>query len=640
MSFLDLQLNNINYQLSVLKAQAGSVNTTNNSSSITPLYPIFCTGANLNVPVQVNTTALQYTPSTNTLTANIIGNINGNVINGSNITLTNPTTFNISIVQGISASLCSFTTSSATNFILGDVIVVKNNPTYNGNYIFNNYIDPLTKLNFLTSTNPTGNTSQILNTGLLYKNVGTIICNEVIANYSTLQNLNTTTLTFNDGSSQQSANNTYITGSTSNIAYPIAMLGSASTGRTGVFTDSASHINYNPNTNLFQLNNNGKLTLNGTSSVGTFNGTGTALSVPNGTLSAPTITGTTLTLNGASSVGTFNGTGTALSVPNGSLSAPTITNTTLSTNTIQRTTAGDLTIQNNATGKNIYNVLTTSDSHSFRANNIEFVNIASDLTTYRLSAFSSNPITYNVPASQSHIFQVNSVENARVNSTGLVVDTINSNIAKDIVLNTASISKKISFKFNTQESAYVDENGLTVGVSKTLSATNANISNLSGNLNVGGYILSGVNSLENSISLNYRVPTSYSHSFQVNSVEKTKVDVDGITSSGLTIGTLNIPTGSLVAFNTVSANPYTTTFPLPTNALSLVYACIPQPTQVTGNWFALTVVTGSSVGAASYFYPIVSNNMVIGASGAYFTISNSFPNVINANVRFNVIKLV
>jgi hypothetical protein len=140
----------------------------------------------------------------------------------------------------------------------------------------------------------------------------------------------------------------------------------------------------------------------------------------------------------------------------------------------------------------------------------------------------------------------------------------------------------------------------------------------------------------NNNNISYEVPTSQNHSFKVNSAEYAKID-----SGGLSIGTFNIPVGRLIPINTIAANPYTTTYELPSNALSIVYCCITQTYMAFGNYFAIYAVIGSSVGGPYYLYPIVTNNLTLGQNGNFFTIqTNAFGSNINGEVIFNVIKLV
>jgi len=89
------------------------------------------------------------------------------------------------------------------------------------------------------------------------------------------------------------------TGGSGNV--PFITNTSSTTGTFAIHTDSNQHFTYSAVTNALAVGGttNGSITLNGTASILRANGSGaTALSVPNGTASLPTITNTTLTTSG------------------------------------------------------------------------------------------------------------------------------------------------------------------------------------------------------------------------------------------------------------------------------------------------------------------------------------------------------
>jgi hypothetical protein len=437
-------------------------------------------GYNITSVGTISGTTLSFTNASITnLTANLstgtynltgTGAITATTGNFNNIVLPLPASYSITLIVG------NFTISVPVRlnltvdpfYTVGQEVIISGASPYNGTYIIQAVNG---SGSYDLSTNPSGSSSPVY-TGSVKLNAGNFTCQNL-----TTTNATVGTLTFPDASSQTTANDVYINGTTANVYYPMACVGTSTTGRTSLYTDGVGHITYNPTSNTLNINNNGKITLNGASAL------------------------------------------------------------------FQNTTAS---------------------------------------------------LTYRVPSTFKHSFEVVSTEIAKVDGTGLNV----------------SATKTITLNGNSSTSTLEMSN--TTGVLKLQNNNNSN---------------------------SYEVPTSQIHSFKVNAVETASIDLNGIVANALSIGTFGVGTGTTVAFNTTASSPYTTTYLLPTNSLSIMYACIPKPTQTNQNWFALTVVVGNSIGAAFLFYPLASNNMVLGYSGQYTTISTPLLNI-SATVMMNIIKLV
>jgi hypothetical protein len=331
----------------------------------------------------------------------------------------------------------------------------------------------------ITSTsgalNLTASTNNITYTGNNhYFNVGSEFSLAVISStgltLSATKILTTPTITFSgDGSSQTTANDVYINGTTTNTAYPVACVGQNTTGRTSLYTDGVGHITYNPSTNLLNITNNGKLTLVGTSSLATL---------------------------------------------------PTITS-----NTLQHSTASDLTITNTGAGNVVYRAI-TGQKHSFEVvSGTEIakidssgLNIAIDKSLY-LNGYAG------AGASLSY-----------ANLTGIF--TLNNPVGENI-FNVPS-SGFNSFRTNNTQVLDIDSTGLYVYPSKTITLNgNSLTSTLSMNNSTGLLTLAN-----NSNSNSYKVPTGQKHSFLVNNVETANIDSGGLNlPSGFDLGLKQITSG-------------------------------------------------------------------------------------------------
>lgn len=159
MSFLDLKLNNINYQLGVLTAQSGKVNVGNTQAS-SVFYPMFCPTFGSVQPVSINQVGLTYRPNTDTLTSTglISSSLSSATITTSKIT--GEQSFSLNAATGMSVGISgtsigiSLTTPNANNFSVGQKVIVQGN----ANAYFNGVEYTITQINssyILQTNNPT-----------------------------------------------------------------------------------------------------------------------------------------------------------------------------------------------------------------------------------------------------------------------------------------------------------------------------------------------------------------------------------------------------------------------------------------------------------------------------------------------------
>jgi hypothetical protein len=159
MSFLDLKLSNINYQLGVLTAQSGLVNVANTQAN-SVFYPMFCPTFGSIQPVSINQVGLTYRPNTDTLTSTglVSSSLSSATITTSKIT--GEQSFSLNAVTGMSVSISgtaigiSLTTPNANNFSVGQKIIVQGN----ANGYFNGVEYTITQINstyILQTNNPT-----------------------------------------------------------------------------------------------------------------------------------------------------------------------------------------------------------------------------------------------------------------------------------------------------------------------------------------------------------------------------------------------------------------------------------------------------------------------------------------------------
>jgi hypothetical protein len=159
MSFLDLKLNNINYQLGVLTAQSGLVNVANTQAS-SVFYPMFCPTFGSIQPVSINQSGLTYRANTDTLTST--GLISSSLSSATIITskITGEQSFSLNAATGMSVGLpntaigISLTTPNANNFSVGQKVIVQGN----ANAYFNGVEYTITQINssyILQTNNPT-----------------------------------------------------------------------------------------------------------------------------------------------------------------------------------------------------------------------------------------------------------------------------------------------------------------------------------------------------------------------------------------------------------------------------------------------------------------------------------------------------
>jgi hypothetical protein len=343
---------------------------------------------------------------------------------------------------------------------------------------------------------------------------------------------------YSDASSQSTANDLYITGTVSNVNYPIAMLGANTTGRTSAYTDGAGYINYNPSTNQLNINNNGKLVLNGATSALTFGGTINTFS--------------TTTFSNTMNVLTRNNTFSGSNIFSNGIITSTVTANT---------------------GNNIdYNV-GSGYNHNFIVNgslttNINIYGITSNSYTGNSFGYASSgaDMSYSAPTDYTHSFKVGGVtEYANISSNGL--NSNNLNAISGSLTYSVGLNQKHNLNVNSVNIAYVDANGLTVPVGKSFIGNrftyDSNSTNMSyvtptsyrhsflvglfeyATINSSGLSVSNINSLTSNIT--YNVGTSNKHSFTVNSVECVSIDSNGLTfPSTVPDGRITATSGTII----------------------------------------------------------------------------------------------
>jgi len=323
-------------------------------------------------------------------------------------------------------------------------------------------------------------------------------------NVSLGKTLTTPTITFSgDGSSLVTANDVYINETTSNTAYPVACVGGNTTGRTSLYTDGVGHITYNPSTNLLQINNNGKISLNGatallqnTTNTLTYRVPSTfkhSFEVVSGTeIAKIDSTGLNLIATKSLYLNGYSGEGASLSYAN---------------------LTGIFTL-NNPVAENIFNV-PSSGFNSFRTNNTQ----VADIDSTGLYMYSSKTITLAGNSSTSTL--------SMNNSTGLLTLQNNNNSNSYQV----PTSQNHSFKVNNSEIANINGGGVVVNISKTIQLTgNSSTSSLGMNNSTGVFTLAN-----NSSSNSYETVVGAVHSFKVAGVEIANISNIGLTlSSGKT----------------------------------------------------------------------------------------------------------
>ena len=188
MSFLDLELNNINYKLSVLTAQSGQVAVANTQAA--PIqYPAFVPTFGQIEPVSINVNGLNYQPSTDTLTSKIFSSISstcGNITGSLSYSLNAATGMSVPL-SGTSVSI-TLTNPNANNFVVGQIVFVQGN----SNGYFNNVSYTITAISssyILQTNNPTSIPSLEVGGG------GTITGGIITTRDLTAVNVNGTTIT-------------------------------------------------------------------------------------------------------------------------------------------------------------------------------------------------------------------------------------------------------------------------------------------------------------------------------------------------------------------------------------------------------------------------------------------------------------
>jgi len=259
MSFLDLKLNNINYQLGVLTAQSGLVNVANTQAN-SVFYPMFCPTFGNIQPVSINQSGLTYRANTDTLTST---GLISSTLTSTNITagtITNNAAYNIPATPGSIFTNYLGTTISITitpvlgaSFPNGSKVVI----TGCSNALFNNV--PLTVSSFVSNNIVTNNpTSIAANTNADSGQVsgGTITSTDMIAaNITSSGAVNALNLN----------GKLNVVGGTSNSGNVILCNNTTSTtGNFDLLTDSNQHLRFASNLLTIGGATNGGIAIPGT----------------------------------------------------------------------------------------------------------------------------------------------------------------------------------------------------------------------------------------------------------------------------------------------------------------------------------------------------------------------------------------
>jgi hypothetical protein len=263
MSFLDLKLNNINYQLGVLTAQAGRVNVANTQAN-SVFYPMFCPTFGSIQPVSINQVGLTYRPNTDTLTSTglVSSSLSSATITTSKIT--GQQSFSLNAATGMSVGISgtaigiSLTTPNANNFSVGQKVIVQGND----NAYFNGVEYTITQINtvyILQTNNPTGIPALEVGGG------GTVSGGIITTRDLTATNLN---------------GKLNIVGGTSNSGNVILCNNTTSTtGNFDLLTDSNQHLRFAGGSNVLTIGGatNGAISIPSTAGTITMANTGSIL---------------------------------------------------------------------------------------------------------------------------------------------------------------------------------------------------------------------------------------------------------------------------------------------------------------------------------------------------------------------------
>jgi len=261
MSFLDLKLNNINYQLGVLTAQSGLVNVANTQAN-SVFYPMFCPTFGNIQPVSINQSGLTYRANTDTLTST---GLISSTLTSTNITagtITNSAAYNIPTTPGsIFTNYLGTTISIAITPVLGASFPNGSKVVITGcsNALFNNV--PLTVSSFVSNNIVTNNpTSIAANTNANSGQVsgGTITSTDMIAaNITSSGAVNALNLN----------GKLNVVGGTSNSGNILLCNNTTSTtGNFDLLTDSNQHLRFAGGSNLLTIGGvtNGGIAIPGT----------------------------------------------------------------------------------------------------------------------------------------------------------------------------------------------------------------------------------------------------------------------------------------------------------------------------------------------------------------------------------------
>jgi hypothetical protein len=362
---------------------------------------------------------------------------------------------------------------------------------------------------------------------------------------------------YSDSSSQSTANDLYITGTIINTTYPIAMLGSNTTGRTSAYTDGAGHLNYNPSTNQLNINNNGKLVLNGATSSFTFAGTINTFSTtvfsyimniltqnnnwsgtsthtnliqmnsgnpiyfnnPANTQSMRILTDATNNLQ----IANQGGTNVASISQSGLISSSSLTFTS-TINTFSTTVfsyiMNILTQNNNWSGTNTYTNLIQMNG----GNPIYFNNPANTQSMRILTDATNNLQIANQSGSNvASISQSGLITGTGLSATSLITNSVTANAGSNISYN-VNTGYNHNFNINSVNCGTIDVNGITVSSGKTLFSNNFTF-------------------ISTSNDMIYDASVNRKHSFQIKEVESVFIDSTGIS------GNLNNSAGTAPSFS-------------------------------------------------------------------------------------------
>lgn len=292
MSFLDLKLNNINYQLGVLTAQAGKVNVANTQAS-SVFYPMFCPTFGNVQPVSINQSGLTYRPNTDTLTTTGLVCSTNTTTNLTAGTITNNIAYNIGTTLGSIFTNSTGTTIAITilpttgaSFPIGSKVIVSGC----ANALFNNVVLTVSAYSSVSYTITTNNPSAIpanTNSNSGQVSGGSITSTDMIASNVSATTVNATNLNGNINTVNTSGGGNVVLVDNAGLA-----------GNFPLSTDTNQHLRFIGGSGA----GSNVLTVGGTTNGG-INIPGTAGSITVNKVSSNTTTALTLNSNNTGSLG-------------------------------------------------------------------------------------------------------------------------------------------------------------------------------------------------------------------------------------------------------------------------------------------------------------------------------------------------